>query len=119
MSKNTFGIRCTQYSIELSVHKQPRVFNTTYTIKCHMNCPYVFKSCLGFVLSNCANKCFHMFFKSCVGFLFGFRNTQYIIALSIHKQPSVFNTLLQLNISITTFCIFQPFLYSIKMPIQS
>ena len=29
--KNTFGMRNTQYSIELSVHKQPSVFNTTYT----------------------------------------------------------------------------------------
>ena len=32
--KNTFGMRNTQYSIELSVHKQPSAFNTTYTIQC-------------------------------------------------------------------------------------
>ena len=31
--KNTFGIRNTQYSIALSVHQQPCVFNTTYTIQ--------------------------------------------------------------------------------------
>ena len=29
---NAFGIRNTQYSIELSVQKQPSVFNTTYTM---------------------------------------------------------------------------------------
>ena len=41
MPKNTFGMRNTQYSIELSVHKQPRVFNTTYTIQCRVNCPNI------------------------------------------------------------------------------
>ena len=29
---NTFGMRNTQYGIELSVHKQPSVCNTTYTM---------------------------------------------------------------------------------------
>ena len=29
--KNTFGRRNTQYSLALTVHKQPSVFNTTYT----------------------------------------------------------------------------------------
>ena len=32
-------MRNTQYNIELSVHKQPSVFNTTYTIQCRVNCP--------------------------------------------------------------------------------
>ena len=40
--KNTFGMRNTQYSIELSVHKQPSVFNTTYTIQSRVNCLIVF-----------------------------------------------------------------------------
>ena len=89
-----------QYSIKLSVHKQPSVLNTTYAIQCRVNCPifslvnshkplynymecivvrlyssvclllmifmytydtlihiflHVFKSCVGFVLSNCLN----------------------------------------------------------------
>ena len=39
--KNTSGMRNTQYSIQLSVHKQPSVFNTTYTIQSRMNCSYV------------------------------------------------------------------------------
>ena len=39
--KNTFGMRNTQYSIELSVHKQPSVFSTTYTIQCRVNCPNI------------------------------------------------------------------------------
>ena len=30
-----------QYSIELSVHKQPSVFNTTYTIQSRVNCPNI------------------------------------------------------------------------------
>ena len=37
--KNAFEIRNTQYSIELSVHKLPSVFNTTYTIQSRVNCP--------------------------------------------------------------------------------
>ena len=128
----------------MSVHKQPKVFNTTYTIQSHANCPIFFymflKSCVGFTLSNCSNakkkfiwnsiytiylsiECsqatksiqynihdtkscelpnsFYMFFNSCVGFTlqivrmpkknsFGIRNIQYILALSVHKQPSVF-----------------------------
>ena len=37
--KITFGMRNIQYSIELSVHKQPSVFNTTYTIQYRVNCP--------------------------------------------------------------------------------
>ena len=40
--KNTFRMWNTQYSIELSVHKQPSVFNTTYTIQSHVNCPKCF-----------------------------------------------------------------------------
>ena len=39
--KNTFGMRNIEYSIELSVHKQPSVFNTTYTIQSRVNCPNV------------------------------------------------------------------------------
>ena len=39
VKKNAFEIRRTQYSIELSVHKQPKVFNTTYTIQSRVNCP--------------------------------------------------------------------------------
>ena len=31
-------MRNIQYSIELSVHKQPSVFNTTYTIQSRVNC---------------------------------------------------------------------------------
>ena len=36
--KNEFGIR----NIALSVHKQPSVFNTTYTILSRVNCPHMF-----------------------------------------------------------------------------
>ena len=36
-----FEIRSTQYSIELSVHKPPKVVNTTYTIQSRVNCPAV------------------------------------------------------------------------------
>ena len=35
--KNAFGMQITQYSIELSVHKQPSVFNTTYIIQSRVN----------------------------------------------------------------------------------
>ena len=36
--KNTFGMRNTKYSIDLCVHKHPRVFNTTYkdTMSCEL-----------------------------------------------------------------------------------
>ena len=57
-----------------------------------------FKCCIGFVLSNCANeKSVYMLSYAiklfeCQKNAFGIRNTQYIIALSVHKQPSVFNT---------------------------
>ena len=37
--KNIFGIRNTQYSIVLSIYKQPSAFNTTYTIQSCVNCP--------------------------------------------------------------------------------
>ena len=37
--KNTLGIQNTQYSIELSIHKQPSVFNTTYPLQSQLNCP--------------------------------------------------------------------------------
>ena len=37
--KNTFGMRNTQYSIALSVHKQTSIFNTTNTIQSLVNCP--------------------------------------------------------------------------------
>ena len=36
--KNTLGMRYSQYGIELSVDKQPSVFNTTYTVQCCVNC---------------------------------------------------------------------------------
>ena len=36
--KKSFGIRNAQCSIALSVHKQPSVFNTTYTIESRVNC---------------------------------------------------------------------------------
>ena len=39
--KSTIGMHNTQYSIGLSVHKQPSVFNIhdiTYTIQCRVNC---------------------------------------------------------------------------------
>ena len=39
--KNTFGMRNTQYSIDLSVHKHPRVYNTTYKIQSRVNCPSI------------------------------------------------------------------------------
>ena len=39
--KNTFGMRKTKCSIEFSVHKQPSVFNTTYTKQNRGNCPNV------------------------------------------------------------------------------
>ena len=38
------NMRNTQYSIELSVHKQPRVFKATYTIQSRVNCPNTFCS---------------------------------------------------------------------------
>ena len=47
---------------------------------------YVFKSCIGFMLSNNLNA------KKKKN-TFGIRNTQYRIALSVHKQPSAFNTI--------------------------
>ena len=37
--KNTFRIRNTQHSWALTVHKQPRVYNTTYTIQSRVYCP--------------------------------------------------------------------------------
>ena len=76
--KNTFGIWNTQYSITLSVHKQPSVFNITHTIHSRVNCPnfiiwflkvvlvscyqivwmkkntYTIR-CISFMLSNCLN----------------------------------------------------------------
>ena len=42
--KNTFGKRITPYSIALSVHKQPSVYNTTYMIQSRVNCPCVLQS---------------------------------------------------------------------------
>ena len=42
--KNSFGIRNTQYSTALSVHKQPSVFNTTYTIQSRVNCSNKFET---------------------------------------------------------------------------
>ena len=39
---NTLGMRNTQYSIQLSVHKQPSIFNTTYRIQSRVNCPIIF-----------------------------------------------------------------------------
>ena len=39
--ENTFGMQ-TQYSIELSVHKQPSVFNTTYMKQSRVNFPIYF-----------------------------------------------------------------------------
>ena len=63
--------------------------------------------------------CFHMFFKSCVGFvlsnclnatknIFGIPNTQYSTALSVHKQPNVFNTTytIQIRVNCTNVSIF-------------
>ena len=37
--KNTFGLQNTQYTIELSFHKQPSVVNTSYTIQSSVNSP--------------------------------------------------------------------------------
>ena len=65
---------------------------------------YVLKNCMCFMLSNCVNEknmymFYYMFFKSNIGLnakkkrnTFVMRNTQYSIELSVHKQPSVFNT---------------------------
>ena len=39
--KTKFPMQNTQYNLELSVHKQPSVFNTIYTIQCRVNCPNV------------------------------------------------------------------------------
>ena len=44
--KNIFGMQNTQYSIVLSVHKQPGVFNTTYAIQSRVNCPNITQRCL-------------------------------------------------------------------------
>ena len=49
--KNTFEMWNTQYSIELSVHKQPSVFNTTYTMQCRVNCPNAYK-CIEYLHEN-------------------------------------------------------------------
>ena len=38
---NIFGMRNTQYRIELIVYKQPSACNTTYTLQCRVNCPIV------------------------------------------------------------------------------
>ena len=62
--KNTFGMRNTQYSIELSVHKQASVFNTTYTIQCHVNCQNVYiVIILLYTNSNCVPFFFNSFFS--------------------------------------------------------
>ena len=55
--KNTFVIRNTQCSIELSVHTQPNVFNRTYTIKSRMNSSnnYSFFILICFALSQSNN----------------------------------------------------------------
>ena len=42
-TNNTFGMQNTQYSKELSVHKQLSVFNTTYTIQSRVNCSIIIK----------------------------------------------------------------------------
>ena len=42
LSKNVFGIRNTQHSTALSVHKQPKVSNTTYALQSHADCPNIF-----------------------------------------------------------------------------
>ena len=83
-----------KYTIKhrMSVHKQPIVFNTTYMIQSRVNCPYVFKSCIGFMLSNCMNEkmciCFHMFFKSSVDF--GLSNC--LNANKTHLECEIHNT---------------------------
>ena len=94
--ENTFGIRNTQYSIPLSVHKQPNVFNTTYTIHSHVNGPnyfiHVFKSCIGFMLSNCVNEkiriCFHVFVKSFAGFVL----SDCLNTKKIYLEYEIYNT---------------------------
>ena len=48
--KNTFGIRNTPHSIALSVHKQPSVFDTTYTVQTRVNCHMMQ---LNFILQRC------------------------------------------------------------------
>ena len=46
LKQNTFGIQNTQYSIELSIHKPPSAFNTTYTIQSRVNCSNMLTSIL-------------------------------------------------------------------------
>ena len=41
--KNIFGMRNTQYSLELSAHIQQSVSNTIYTIQCRVNCEIIKK----------------------------------------------------------------------------
>ena len=50
--KNTFRIRNTQYRIELSVHKQLSVFNTTYTIQSRVDCPNMFYRNMFYISTN-------------------------------------------------------------------
>ena len=72
--KNTFGIRNTQYSIALSVHKTTNCiqYNIHDTKSCELP-TYVFKSCMVscyqivWMKKMCMG--FHMFFKTSVGFV--------------------------------------------------
>ena len=51
--KNRFGMGNTQYSIDLSVHKHPRVFNKTYTIQSRVNCPNYSIQCCEHITQYC------------------------------------------------------------------
>ena len=67
--KNTIGLRNIQYSIALSVHGKPSVFNTTYTIKRRVNCPNIFKQTPKMSSSKTLNKK-HFIFKILIFVLF-------------------------------------------------
>ena len=59
VKKNTFGIRNTQYSIALNVHKQSSIFTTTYTIQCRVNClnKIIFKELKNWMNSHRSRRC--------------------------------------------------------------
>ena len=110
-------IKCIQYNIHdtmlCELPKHIILILLPFHAKIRYTCTHFFHMFLKVVLLSCyqivwmknMRKCFHMFFKSSVGVglsnclnakkknkTFGMRSTQYNIELSVHKQPSVFNT---------------------------
>ena len=94
----------TKYTIQHNTERSQTIKCSQYNIydtkSCELPnyCHMFLKSCIGFVLSNCLNAK-----KSA----FGIRNSQYSIALNIHKQPIVFNTTyaIQSRVNCQNYCI--------------